>query len=220
MGEESAVSGVSGDVVRLPGRLKQSLLRRAFWLWALAAITVAASLALAHDYALPRPARDEQAVRDAVARSRRVGEQGRWLALHVLYSRCRCSERTLAHLFARGPRSDVSERIVLVGAHADFERKARAAGFALDVIAPEQLQQRYHVEAAPLFVVADPEGTLRYVGGYTERKQGLAQRDVVILDALRKGGFAQELPLFGCAVSRRLQSMFDPLGLKSRDEEG
>ena len=181
---------------------------------------VAASLALAHDYALPRPPRNEQAVRDAVARSRDASEQGRWLALHVLYSRCRCSERTFAHLFARGPLAGVSERIVLVGAHAELERKARAAGFALEEIGPQQLQERYHVEAAPLFMVADVGGALRYVGGYTERKQSLAMRDVVILDALRKGGFARELPLFGCAVSRRLQTLFDPLGLKPRDGEG
>jgi hypothetical protein len=219
MGERSdgAASGQTGTPAT-GGRRR--LLRRVFWVWAVGVFVLAGSLALAHDYALPKPLRDEQGVRAAVAQSRRADEQGRWLALHVLYSRCRCSERTLAHLFARGPRTDVSERIVLVGAHASFEQQARAAGFVVEVIAPEQLQTRYQVEAAPLFIVADPEGSLRYVGGYTERKQSLAQRDVVILDALRQGGFARELPLFGCAVSRRLQALFDPFGLKSRNGEG
>lgn len=219
MGEAS--ESVTGSVVVRRGRSRgRRLLRRVFWAWALSSLMVAGSLALAHDYALPTPSLEEPAVRDAVAASRRPDEQRSWLALHVLYTRCKCSERTLAHLFARGPLAGMKERVVLVGPHAELEQKARAAGFAVEVIAPSQLEPTYHVQAAPLMLVSDPLGALRYVGGYTATKQSLALHDVEILTKLRRGDAARELPLLGCAVSRSLKALFDPFGLKPRDEEG
>lgn len=213
-------TGQDGIVIRR-GRARGSrLLRRLFWAWALSSLMVAGSLALAHDYALPMPPRDAPLVRAAVAGSRSAAEQRQWLALHVLYTRCKCSERTLAHLFARGPLAGMKERVVLVGAHPEFERKARAAGFAVEVVKPAELELRYHVQGAPLMLVSDPEGELRYLGGYTETKQAYALHDVEIITALRRGDAPRELPLLGCAVSRSLQALFDPLGLKRRDGEG
>ena len=82
------------------------------------------------------------------------------------------------------------------------------------MIEPPELAARYGLEAAPVFVVADPEGELRYVGGYTTRKQGLDNRDLAIITELRAGHDQRELPLFGCAVSRSLQQLLDPLGLR------
>jgi hypothetical protein len=122
----------------------------------------------------------------------------------------------LASLFSRGVHTTVRERIVLVGAHAAYESAAHKAGFTVEVIEPEQLKARYRLEAAPVFVVADPRGEVRYVGGYSERKQGLALHDVEILAALTGGQGVRELPLFGCAVSRALQRLMDPLRLTTR----
>jgi hypothetical protein len=185
----------------------------AFWLWAGVSFALATSLMVAHTYALPQPARDDRVLQATVARTRELVDGKRWRALHVLYSQCRCSQRILTQLFARGPRSDVSEHLVLVSAHAQYEQAARSAGFALEVISPEQLTARYGMLAAPLFVLADSEDRLRYVGGYTERKQGLAMRDVQIMNELRAGRDAEALPLFGCAVSDSLRRMLDPLGI-------
>ena len=191
------------------------LVSLSFWLWAGLSFALTAGLMVAHTYALPQPAIEDPVLQAAVASTREPVDGMRWRALHVLYSRCRCSQRILTQLFERGPLSDVSERVVLVGANTDYELAARTAGFAVDVITPEQLTTRYGVLAAPLFVVADARDKLRYVGGYTERKQGLAARDVQILTNLRAGRGADALPLFGCAVSDSLRAILDPLFVRA-----
>jgi hypothetical protein len=196
------------------------LARRAFWVWVVVSFLVAGSLGLAHTFALSAEAIAQPALAAAIAETRRPEERGQWLALHVLYSRCRCSQRTLAALSARRPLPLVRERVVLVGAHAGYEATARAAGFAVEVIAPEALAPRYHLAAAPVFVVADPAGALRYVGGYTARKQGLASEDAAILARAMRGDPVRALPLFGCAVSRQLSKLLDPFGLRSAEGEG
>lgn len=196
--------------------LRSLVARWTFWSWVCVSFVGAATLMVAHTYALPKPSTDDMQLQAAVAATRSPGAQASWRALHVLYTRCRCSQRILSGLFARRPLPQVSERIVLVGEHAEYERAARRAGFEVDVLTPEQLVARYGAHAAPLFVVADPDDRLRYVGGYTERKQGLATRDVAILTALTAGSDAAELPLFGCAVSSSLRNLLDPLGLRAR----
>lgn len=191
--------------------------RRGAWLllscWALVSFVVIGSLMLSHVPALPAPSPSDPALRAAVAAAR--GEQADgWFALHVLYTRCKCSRQVLEHLFARGPLAGVEERIVLVESAPELELRARAAGYALEVLTTEALPQRYPIAAAPLFIVADARGEIRYAGGYTARKQAAEIHDLAILRALREGERASEFPLFGCAVSRSLARVLDPLGLK------
>jgi hypothetical protein len=209
------VAMAEATLSRSRSRLGRRVANWAFCAWALASFVVVASLMLSHAAEVPRPATDQPELRAAIARSRTREEHGHWLALHVVYARCRCSQGVLSQLFARGPHAAVRERIVLVGAHAEYEKAARTAGFAVEVLEPHQLKARYRLEAAPVFVVADPSGDVRYLGGYSERKQGLVLRDLEILTALTGGQGVRELPLFGCAVSRALQRLFDPLRLKA-----
>lgn len=196
------------------------LSKAAFWIWASVAFVLAATLMVAHTYALPRPETDNPALARALAAERLPADRQRWQAVHFLYGACRCSQRVLSHLAERKALPDVSERLVLVGAQTSFEAAARGAGYAVDVITPEQLSARYGLTAAPLLVVADPEGRVRYVGGYSERKQGLELADLAIIAELRAGRTRVELPLFGCAVSRSLQTLLDPLGLRSTTPPG
>jgi hypothetical protein len=195
--------------------LQRGLFRGAFWVWATVAFVLAATLMVAHSYALPRPETDNPELARALAAERGGPDRQRWLAVHFLYAACRCSQRVLSHLAERKALPDVSERLVLVGAQPTYEAAARKAGFAVDVITPEQLSLRYGLTAAPLLVVADPQDRVRYVGGYSERKQGLELADLAIIADLRAGRVRAELPLFGCAVSRSLQTLLDPLGLRS-----
>lgn len=90
-----------------------------------------------------------------------------------------------------------------------------AQGYSVDCITPEELLSKYGVEATPLLMILDPDGQQRYIGGYTSRKQLLDVQDKVILDQLMSGQEVEPLPLFDCAVSGRLKSLVDPLGLKS-----
>jgi len=196
------------------------LVRSAFWFWALLSLALAASLMVTHTYTMPRPATDNADLQRALAASRAAGAEPRWLAVHFLYSACRCSQQVLSHLFEREALPDMAERLVLIGEHAEYESAARAAGFEVEVIPPEQLLTRYGVSAAPLLVVADPTDRVRYVGGYTERKQGPVIRDLAVIAALRAGHESAELPTFGCAVSRALQTLLDPFGLRSTQPAG
>ncbi|QDV09953.1 hypothetical protein Poly30_55140 [Planctomycetes bacterium Poly30] len=53
-----------------------------------------------------------------------------------------------------------------------------------------------------------------FLGGYTERKQGLAYLDLQTLEQLRAGIQPSPLPVYGCGVSTSLQSALDPLRIK------
>jgi hypothetical protein len=179
----------------------------AFWLWAVLSLSLVASLMVTHSYALPVPVPQQLKVeRDA---------QGRWLLLHVLYARCRCSQRVLDHLFARRALPDAAERIVLVGTHDELAQRGRAAGFSVEAVTPEQLVERYALSAVPALAVVAPSGRVEYLGGYTERKQGPELEDLHIYERVRAGTRMGALPLFGCAVSETLRSQLDPLSLRS-----
>jgi hypothetical protein len=176
------------------------------------------TLAVGHWWTLPKPEAKDPLVSAAI-HDRWQGSSRRWVGVHVLYSMCKCSERILRHLAERRPLPGMTEAVVLVGANDEFERMIRETGYELEVLTPSQLSENYHVQAAPMFALMDPSGVLRYLGGYTERKQGLTIQDVSIVERLRNERPVAELPLFGCAVSRSLQALLDPLGIKYRSED-
>lgn len=186
----------------------------AFWLMIPSLVVVVATMMVGHWVTLPKPAADDQHLRQALSELRNPGEQNQWVGVHVLYSDCGCSGRVLEHIFSSERPAGFAEKILLVGHHEEFEAGARKAGLDVTVLKARELKERFGLESAPLFIVLDPAGALRYVGGYTERKRGLAIRDLEIVSELRAGGESYELPLFGCAVSQRLQEILDPLGIK------
>jgi hypothetical protein len=98
----------------------------------------------------------------------------------------------------------------------DVIRAAQAAGYAVDVLSPRALAARYGAIAAPLLVIADERGRVRYVGGYGARKRDGQPRDRELLAAVARGDELTALPILGCATSRELQRQLDPLGLKYR----
>ena len=91
--------------------------------------------------------------------------------------------------------------------------QAIEVGFLVDVVTREELPRKYHLQSVPVLAVLDPLDRLRYVGGYTTRKQGPDIQDVRILETLQSDRSIASLPLFGCAVSRSLQRVIDPTGL-------
>ena len=187
-------------------------------IWAPIAFVAIGTLAVGHWWTLPKPDAKDPVVGAAI-HDRWQGSSRRWVGVHVLYSMCKCSERILRHLADRRPMPDMTEVVVLVGANDEFERMIRETGYELEVLTPAQLSQNYHVQSAPMFAVMDPSGVLRYLGGYTERKQGLMIQDVTIVERVRGELPVAELPLFGCAVSRSLQALLDPLGIKYRSDD-
>jgi hypothetical protein len=188
--------------------------------WAAAVLVVGAALMVPHVIALPAPATKDGRLALAM-RSLAGTTPGRWTALHVLYQGCGCSARVFAHLTARHARADLNEDVLFVrdAPHedADVEKsavRARGAGFGFQSVTPLELQQRYEIESVPLLVVADTSGRIRYSGGYTEQSGAVEVKDTSIIDGVQAGRTVEPLPVFGCAVSSRMQDAIDPLGLK------
>ena len=200
-----------------PGSLAQArgaLLALVFAGWAALTVVVGGTLMVGHWVTLPKPEREDSRLLDALAELRRSGEEERWLAVHVLYAECRCSQRILDGFGAQARPAGAVEKVLLVGRHPGFEATARRLGFDLRLLEARELQERFAIESAPLLLVVDPSGALRYAGGYTARKQGLAPQDAQVIAALMEGEDPGELPLYGCGVSRELQALLDPLGVK------
>jgi hypothetical protein len=189
-------------------------------IWAAVVLVVGAALMVPHVIALPVPAPDDGRLAQAM-RSLPGMAPGRWTALHVLYQGCGCSARVFDHLLGRHARADLNEEVLFVRdaprADADVEQtsvRARAAGFHFESVTPVELQQRYAIESVPLLVVADARGQVRYSGGYTDKSGAVEVEDAAIIDGVRAGRTIEPLPVFGCAVSSRVQEAIDPLRLK------
>jgi hypothetical protein len=172
-------------------------------------------LMASHSLALPRPAGHDPRLATGLAALRPAERAGDWLAVHVMYAQCRCSQRLIDHLASRPHPPGVSEAVLLAGSDEVLEARLRDAGYRLEVIEPAELERRYHVTAAPLLAVLDASQQLRYLGGYTRTKQGPAPQDTAIIASLMRVERVADLPLLGCAVSERLRAMLDPLGLQS-----
>jgi len=186
--------------------------------WGAACVVLGSYLLASHLLTLPVPAPADPVLHQAIAAHRRANQRDRWLILHVVFDECKCSQRVLDHLLADTRPPGVAERIVLVTEHRAALAASIAAiptrGFELDVVTPDQLVADYHIEAAPLLVIVDPHDTVRYVGGYTPRKQVADIRDLAVIAAVQRGETVEPLPSFGCAVGRTLSSKLDPLGIR------
>lgn len=194
----------SGDSLR-------TLVRVVFGVWVLAMTGLGALLLSKHAIALPAPSKEDPALAAAVQAL--PDSATGWSALHVLYAKCRCSERIVDHLVATKRPEHVRERVLLVADDGSFTARLRSAGFTVVAATAEELRDRYHVEAAPLFVVSGPDGKLLYAGGYTREKQGADIRDLSILEELLAGRQPAALLTLGCPVSEELRAVLSPLAV-------
>lgn len=182
--------------------------------WAGLSMVIQATLMASHWYTLPTPDQGDVRLREGLDELVPAHAQGSWVAVHVLYSACRCSQRVFDHLFET-PRPDgLYETLLLVGEDPDLETRAATAGFDVWVLSPQELETRFGLVSAPLLLVLGPDASLRYAGGYTDRKQAYDVQDVQIIETLQAGRSPAELPLYGCGVSKELQQILDPMGLK------
>jgi len=194
------------------GRCLRPLARVGLAVWFLSMLAVGATLLGRHLVALPRPANDASLAR-SMSSLRGADASGRWMAVHVLYADCPCSQRIAEHLLAGGRPGDAAERVLLIGSDAPLEARLVRAGLPVTIVTEDEAATRFHVVAAPALVVIAPDDSVRYVGGYTESKQGPDPRDLAILAGARSGRDYAPLPVFGCAVSARLRASLNPLGL-------
>jgi hypothetical protein len=198
--------------------MRKMLIYSGLLLWAAVCVVVGTYLLASHLLTLPAPAPTDPVLHREIVAHRGPHQRDRWLVLHVIYDECVCSQRVFDHLLADSRPAGIAERIILVTEHREKRAAWIAAipahGFELDVVTPEHLVADYHIEAAPLMVIVDPRDTVRYVGGYTPRKQASDVRDLAVIAAVQRGETVEPLPTFGCAVGRALNSRLDPLGIR------
>ncbi len=173
--------------------------------WFVVMIVLGAGLLARHVVALPSPASAK--LGPELGALRTPTEQGRWLAVHVLYDDCRCSIRIADHLVETTRPSDWSEIVLWVGAAPPAELDRR---FDVRRVSADQLAH-LGIEAAPSMVALDPSNHVVYSGGYTDRKQGPVIEERRILADARAARPIKTLPVFGCAVSRRLKTELSTL---------
>ncbi|MEZ5977587.1 MAG: hypothetical protein R3F34_05145 [Planctomycetota bacterium] len=205
--------------LRHTDRAARRVARIALAVWAPCVLVVVASLAVAHWAQLPLPeTRDGRLVRALERTSGRTVE-GRWSMWHVLYEDCPCSLDAIDDVLASERPADLDEHVLLVGRDDDLAERLRGAGIALHAVSADDLERSFGIVAAPLLVVVDPSGAVRYAGGYRARRDAFGVEDLAILDRLRDGAEVEPLPIFGCGVSATVQASVDPFGLKYDREE-
>jgi hypothetical protein len=177
------------------------VVRTAVAAWFAGMLVLGASLLAKHVVALPVPTKSET-LSKSLGQLRQSGRAHGWLAVHVMYAECRCSQRIVQHLVTTSRPAGWHELVLWVGEappSAELSRKFEVRRLDSDDLA------RLGIDAAPLLVALDPNDSVRYVGGYTERKQGPAIEDLRLLADAQRQSVTSSLPVFGCAVSERLK---------------
>lgn len=202
-------------MVPSPHPLRRRAQQLLFWLWVPAALALGGSLLAPHWATLPMPADDDVTFVAGLAELRTADDHDKWMVVHVLFAACTCSGRVVDHLVDDPRPVGVSDKVLLVGTTPAIEQRLASSTLTIVRTTPDELADRYEIEGAPMLVVIDPTGAVRYRGGYTERKQSLAIQDVAIIERLRADDVVGTLPLFGCAVSKELRELLDPFGLRT-----
>ncbi|MBK7537283.1 MAG: hypothetical protein IPI49_18335 [Myxococcales bacterium] len=211
-----AAEGLPIAIASTSAREKRWLRSFLQWLplivWFIAIAGVMSALAITHWMALPHPdKRDNQL---AAGLGELLADRPGWAAVHALYTDCQCSQRVVDHLVNSKRPDALREVVLLVGHDPDLQARLQKKGMQVVSVDAETLFQRFGIEGAPLFMFVDPKHAVRYVGGYTRRKQGPEIEDLAIMREIRGGSEVADLPLFGCAVSERLKELADPMALK------
>ncbi|HEX3777046.1 MAG TPA: hypothetical protein VHV51_21380 [Polyangiaceae bacterium] len=178
-----------------------TIARVALGVWLGFMLLLGSALLAKHVVALPEPTKDRH-LAASLSALRAPSSKPRWLAVHVLYSECRCSQRVVAHLISTTRPPAWEEILLWVGNGAPDPALDR--NFHVKRVSSAELA-RLGVESAPMLVVLDPEDGIRYVGGYTTRKQGPVIEDLHIMQDAERGNAFSALPILGCAMSDRLK---------------
>ncbi|MEO7328426.1 MAG: hypothetical protein ABI193_07610, partial [Minicystis sp.] len=179
-----AASQAAGSTLPLPLRRSRRATRVATALigaWSALLVVALSTLMAGHWATLPGADKADPVIQREIDALRAPGEEKRWLMVHVLYGECRCSQRLMDHLVERERPAGLVEKVILVGAEGEQADRLRAKGYAVQVVTRRGLSDRFHLGAAPLLLIAAPDGSLRYQGGYGDRKQGPDIADLTIL---------------------------------------
>jgi len=191
--------------------VKRYLVPLVLTVWFCGCAFLLGSLAVTHVVALPGPEDGSlQALLNSL-RELRVQERGE-LVVHVLADDCSCTESLFNTLEKNGPDPDADEVMLFVGDNADKARRAVNAGYRFVSISQDQLADM-GLESAPVLAIFNESNEVGYLGGYYDHPAATNPLDRKLRLALAEGEPVAPLPIYGCAVSERLQQAFDPYGI-------
>ncbi len=178
--------------------------------WGAAMLLLGAIMMGRHELALPLPPPADPVLGASLAALK--DDPAHRLAVHVLYTNCRCSQMIAAHLLGSTRPVGVQETVLLIGKDEPLADRFRSRGFGVMLVTEEELGTRFHVKSAPMLVLLGKGKDVRYVGGYTRTKQGADPQDLEIMERAQTD-VVEPLPVVGCAVSKELRARVDPTGL-------
>ncbi len=132
----------------------------------------------------------------------------------MIYENCNCTNALTTSLLERGVQPDAEEWVLYVDAGAGTQEQFEAKGFSFLSKTSAEMEHQYGIEAAPMLLIFSPEDRLLYGGGYFERPSVFRSQDTRVLGRLKENKSVEALPVYGCAVSPRLQELSAPFGLK------
>lgn len=143
---------------------------------------------------------------------------GTWTMTHVLGEGCKCSHQVYLYLLERGPQKDLSENVVVLGSMKEEEQQLSARGFKILHRDAREIASEKAV-GVPFLLITSPKGEAVYAGGYSSHtiKEKTPLHDLKILASLQGGKPSAEFPIFGCAVSHRIQTLMDPFSFKYKE---
>lgn len=174
--------------------------------WVPLVMIVIGLLMVNHTIAMPSPDRPEL-LQAALLEL----DEGPDVTVHIIYANCSCTDLLVEHLISR--RANPSELVLYVGEPRPSHTALSTSGFKVIRLLPGELETKLGLEAAPV-LLALRGGTLAYAGGYFRYPAAVRPLDVSIVQRIDQGEAVKGLPIFGCAVSPRLQRQVDPLGLQ------
>ena len=127
--------------------------------------------------------------------------RGHWQAVYILGSECPCSTRVAKHLAPRERLDGIEERMILVGDDDETAGLLGANGWKVERWAAERARDVYGALSAPLLVFVDPDGAIRYSGGFARRsdfRDGF--QEPAVWASLRAGREVTPFPAYGCAL--------------------
>jgi hypothetical protein len=141
-----------------------------------------------------------------------------WRMTHIMVAECPCSQAVVAHLARRGAMRDAEETVLVAGtssAAGPIVAKLQVAGYTAVSLPLAELRERTGIAGGPWLVVHDPDGQVRYSGGYAAQRPAASvpdstYEDADILQRLRAGETVKPLIALGCSVNPDFADLVSP----------
>lgn len=129
-----------------------------------------------------------------------ASEEATWTITHILSAGCPCSDRTLEGIVKHPSQPATTEQFFISGESKDWEARFAQTGRMLTALSPEELEAKFQISGGPYLIIQDPQGSIRYRGGYGARPYLRPDeiKDRELIAQLQAGKSPTLYPAIGC----------------------